>query len=245
MIKFFRKIRQNLLMENLSAEQAGKTSKYFKYAIGEIVLVVIGILIALSINNWNEKRKQKETLNTIYQIIKEDIIIDISEINSFVDNYNFIRKPAFDAVLNKNPSKEEYLKNPEYLTALDGFKDFAINLRGFELLKNQSINGDFDKQNLASKINIFYNQHLTEINMANLEVMREFVYNMNEHKKELWFSSYLLNKKADGVIDYLINNPLEKNRITTYYLVYSIYVQELKKFKVNGEAIIKQIDAIN
>ena len=47
MIKFFRKIRQNLLMEN-------KTSKYFKYAIGEILLVVIGILIALSINNWNE-----------------------------------------------------------------------------------------------------------------------------------------------------------------------------------------------
>jgi hypothetical protein len=50
MIKFFRKIRQNLLSE-------GKTSKYFKYAIGEIILVVIGILIALSINTWNENRK--------------------------------------------------------------------------------------------------------------------------------------------------------------------------------------------
>lgn len=47
MIKFFRTIRQNLIMEN-------KTGKYLKYAIGEIVLVVIGILIALSINTWNE-----------------------------------------------------------------------------------------------------------------------------------------------------------------------------------------------
>ncbi|MFT7329977.1 MAG: hypothetical protein ACI848_000035 [Roseivirga sp.] len=46
MIKFFRKIRQNLLVEN-------KTGKYFKYAIGEIMLVVIGILIALQINTWN------------------------------------------------------------------------------------------------------------------------------------------------------------------------------------------------
>ncbi|WP_445747920.1 DUF6090 family protein [Polaribacter sp.] len=54
MIKFFRKIRQNLLMEN-------KTSKYFKYAIGEIVLVVIGILIALQINNWNQKRIQQQS----------------------------------------------------------------------------------------------------------------------------------------------------------------------------------------
>ena len=56
MIKFFRRIRQNLIMEN-------KTSKYFKYAIGEILLVVIGILLALQINNWNENRinANKET----------------------------------------------------------------------------------------------------------------------------------------------------------------------------------------
>jgi len=49
MISFFRKIRQNLLNE-------GKTARYFKYAIGEIVLVVIGILIALQINDWNQRR---------------------------------------------------------------------------------------------------------------------------------------------------------------------------------------------
>lgn len=67
MIKFFRKIRQNLLLEN-------KTSRYFSYAIGEIVLVVIGILIALSINNWNEERKaaiQEEiVLKSLYDNLK-------------------------------------------------------------------------------------------------------------------------------------------------------------------------------
>ena len=52
MIKFFRSIRKDLMEKN-------KTGKYFKYAFGEIVLVVIGILIALSINNWNEKRKER------------------------------------------------------------------------------------------------------------------------------------------------------------------------------------------
>tara|TARA_Y100000815_G_C13013861_1_gene376607 strand:+ start:73 stop:285 length:213 start_codon:yes stop_codon:yes gene_type:complete len=51
MIKFFRNIRKNLLSQ-------GKTGKYVKYAIGEIILVVIGILIALQINNLNEQRKQ-------------------------------------------------------------------------------------------------------------------------------------------------------------------------------------------
>jgi hypothetical protein len=47
MIKFFRKIRYDLIENN-------KTGKYFKYAIGEIVLVMIGILLALQVNNWNE-----------------------------------------------------------------------------------------------------------------------------------------------------------------------------------------------
>ena len=53
MIKFFRKIRHKLLSDN-------KFSKYLVYAIGEIVLVVIGILIALSINNWNENNKLRD-----------------------------------------------------------------------------------------------------------------------------------------------------------------------------------------
>jgi hypothetical protein len=66
MIKFFRKIRQNLLMEN-------KTGKYLKYAIGEIVLVVLGILIALSINNWNQLRKQNVAEKEFLEGIKTDL----------------------------------------------------------------------------------------------------------------------------------------------------------------------------
>ena len=69
MIKFFRQIRYNLM-------ETGKTGKYFKYAIGEIVLVVIGILIALSISNWNETRKQsaleKEFISSIKNDLKQD-----------------------------------------------------------------------------------------------------------------------------------------------------------------------------
>ena len=65
MIKFFRKIRQHLLMEN-------KTGKYFKYAIGEIVLVVIGILIALQINTWNQNRQdRKQEQKILVQLLNE------------------------------------------------------------------------------------------------------------------------------------------------------------------------------
>ena len=69
MIKFFRSIRHNLLAE-------GKTEKYLKYAIGEIVLVVIGILIALQINNWNEQRKIREAEREILQNLKSELLIN-------------------------------------------------------------------------------------------------------------------------------------------------------------------------
>ncbi len=61
--------------------ETGKTSKYFKYAIGEIILVVIGILIALQINNWNEGRKQKMQIHTNILSIAKDIAIDTLEQN--------------------------------------------------------------------------------------------------------------------------------------------------------------------
>jgi hypothetical protein len=81
MIKFFRKIRQNLLMDN-------KTKKYFKYALGEIVLVVIGILIALSINNWNEERKNKIKESVYLEGIKSDLARDIKYIQFLIPKNN-------------------------------------------------------------------------------------------------------------------------------------------------------------
>ena len=69
MIKLFRNIRQNLLAE-------GKTSKYLKYAAGEIILVVIGILIALSINTWNEERKERAIIKSVMKNIRYDLISD-------------------------------------------------------------------------------------------------------------------------------------------------------------------------
>lgn len=78
MIKFFRHIRKSLLNE-------GKTSIYFKYAIGEIVLVVIGILIALSINTWNENRKEHNKELVYLTNINEDIILNIASLKEFVN----------------------------------------------------------------------------------------------------------------------------------------------------------------
>jgi hypothetical protein len=78
MIKFFRRIRQNLLSE-------GKTGKYFKYAIGEILLVVIGILIALQINNWNERKKENNTAKVLAKSLIQDLTKDAKFLSSAIE----------------------------------------------------------------------------------------------------------------------------------------------------------------
>lgn len=78
MIKFFRKIRQQLLTDN-------KFSKYLLYAIGEIVLVVIGILIALWINNWNQEQEAHKFENELLTELRQTIIYDYSAIERVLE----------------------------------------------------------------------------------------------------------------------------------------------------------------
>ena len=73
MFKFFRSIRQGFVNE-------GKTSKYFRYALGEIILVVVGILIALQINNWNETKKTQRQEIKILQQLQIDLKYNLEEI---------------------------------------------------------------------------------------------------------------------------------------------------------------------
>ncbi|WCO02219.1 hypothetical protein [Psychroserpens ponticola] len=117
MIKFFRGIRQQLLSE-------GKTPKYFKYAVGEIILVVIGILIALQINNWNQDR--------LNQLEKKDLIsklhLEFKSNKKVVANFRIEEKKAINALIKLmsfvGASEEELLNHN-----LDSlfFKSFPSN----------------------------------------------------------------------------------------------------------------------
>lgn len=92
MIKFFRRIRQKLLSEN-------KFSKYLFYAIGEILLVVIGILLALQINNWNETSKNRTNEVKILTNLHVDFESTINNLNKATKEYSGLKK-RLEAVIN-------------------------------------------------------------------------------------------------------------------------------------------------
>jgi len=71
-ISLFRRIRQKLI-------DSGSLAKYLLYAVGEILLVVIGILIALQVNNWNENKSLRSQENVYLQLVRDDLILQLEE----------------------------------------------------------------------------------------------------------------------------------------------------------------------
>ena len=132
MIKFFRKIRQNLLMKN-------NTGTYFKYAIGEIILVVIGILIALSISNWNESRKESNFERKVILELSADVSEDIEEMTNALDEIEESQKSSY-LIVQHLENKTEYHDslNAHFAKALRLWS-LSPNKTAFEMAKEEGM----------------------------------------------------------------------------------------------------------
>jgi hypothetical protein len=132
MIKFFRKIRQKMLTEN-------KFSKYLLYAIGEIVLVVIGILIALQINNWNETNKLQKRELTLLSELNTNLKINIINLEKDIEIQNKSIK-SFDYILNLPNSNLPYNDSiPIYLLDIEYAPDVILVSSAFQTLKSSGL----------------------------------------------------------------------------------------------------------
>jgi len=144
MIPFFRKIRKQFADDN-------RPLKYLRYAIGEIVLVVIGILIALSLNNWNEQRQLNiEAANFLYRI-KNDLIKDIIYYDTQIKEGDIMIEGGGE-VLQKIYNKQNTLK--DFRTDL-----LPFNPRAAELVV---YNSAFQELKNSGKLNIIKNIELRE-----------------------------------------------------------------------------------
>ena len=141
MINFFRKIRYDLMEKN-------KTGKYFKYAIGEIVLVVIGILIALSINNWNEDRKARKSEKQILISIAEDFNSNLKSlenslenISALIEKYSLVLEYAGQIDKGLTKSMEEDIISTSFIKTriVDGALTSVLGSTQLELIANDSL----------------------------------------------------------------------------------------------------------
>ena len=170
MIKFFRTIRKDLMEKN-------KTGKYFKYAIGEIVLVVIGILIALSINNWNENRKNKLSESEYYCKLLADFELDHQNIAKGYkeSEYKIEISKRLLLDLNKKDKDKSYLLNnylqalrtnefvPSKVTITDITSSGKLNLLTNDSLKNNIIRYYVELDKLLYQLEINRSKSLEKV----------------------------------------------------------------------------------
>ncbi len=181
MIKFFRKIRQNLLSES-------KFNKYLLYAVGEIILVMVGILLALQVNNWNENRKAKEKeVKLLIELkddlleTKNDLLTDIEKAQQILTTTNTVYKAIIeDQISDTNPFKlstSYILETAILFPKLSAYE--AIQSEGITIISND---------NLRKKITNFYQLHLKRV--AGAEAYLEDLNNKELKPYLNTFSSY-------------------------------------------------------
>ena len=137
MIKFFRNIRQKLASEN-------KFLAYSRYAIGEIVLVVIGILIALQVNNWNEGRKDRKFEHEILSLINQNLEQDSISLSNEQSNAKLAIRLT-DRLLQQVKLKHYNDSLNYWMAKIICFERFRSQSSAYEMLKAKGLENISDK----------------------------------------------------------------------------------------------------
>ena len=238
MIKFFRRIRQQLLTEN-------KFSKYLLYAIGEIVLVVIGILIALQINNWNELKKNNTTTKLIFEEILNDLEYDIRLADKQISYYYTI-----DSLCGRVLTNEVSIKDYDriYLNIISPFTKLFFNelrLNNFNLLiqKSEIIPVQYkDELNLIKDI---YTNDIDNIIKYNNELEKYINDLENEYRKNYdWYAGSKEEDLAQRKY-FQLNNPKYLNNVKLFEFKVEYLNASYNSFRTNAIIAYHQIHKTN
>ena len=232
MIKFFRKIRQKLLTEN-------KFSKYLIYAIGEIVLVVIGILIALQINNWNENKAKTEKEIFHLKNISSNLEMDLN--NEIINGIEYTeRQMSAYELLKSDFYEKDKLTNDSirklFFQNLNQW-DLVLNTVAFENLKSSGMDL-ISNDSIKIQILTLYGTDYKYIERLHYEITKfhsEGVTTIMADNVNMW------NELTDKDRKFLKNNFPLSSRLQYENYSNSNFLGNLNRVKPNVEKLIQNI----
>ena len=210
MLKFFRNIRKR----NLNDKRIGK---YLLYAIGEIALVVIGILIALNLNNHNEQRKMEVRVELIFEDIMKELAADIEQTNRLM-HYWAPRDTTIYLVQNQMVSEEDYKENEiPFINNLTGFftsSNFTQNSYDILIQNLEAIPPRF--KSITQELNLHYKRWKWAVE-DNTSKLSDLLIELDNHsrKNHSWYSSFD-ETELQKQIDYKLNDFRYRNDVEAY-----------------------------
>ncbi|RIA09217.1 hypothetical protein OE09_1046 [Flavobacteriaceae bacterium MAR_2010_72] len=210
MIKFFRRIRQNLLNKN-------KVSKYLLYAFGEIILVVIGILIALNLNQRSEQKKAEAKIDAIFEDVLIELENDINRSTEMIYHYR-AKDSLASLVLNTNLTYEDYANenSSELWRVPISWDNFNTSISAYNLLLANMDAIPSKYKDALIVLDAVYNRcrpYVEEYNKVIRELTKRIRYDFEENYA--WYSESDLKKNKDA-IEYRLNNYKYKNKVKSY-----------------------------
>lgn len=249
-MKIFRNIRQQLLLKR-------EISHYLKYAVGEILLVVFGILIALQINNWNEGRKDDRALKEYLVKIKAHTMEDLEQLNVITVAKTQISKLCKEArvrILDKTEDEDLSL----FMTCGAAFADyyFKPNTNGYEALRNSSYFGAINNTTLDSLLTKYHSlvDDIAENeNSYNEYVLNQEVYLATQFDMSLILASAFLPQdslkiRATPQLDYVqvfekyTKSASYRNVISLAAWQFDAMIAQYNLLKELGQSVIYEID---
>jgi len=227
--------------------EKNKTGKYLKYAIGEIVLVVIGILIALQINNWNTNKIDRKLELTILKEITVVLKKDILNVERQLKNLDAVNRSIVKLVINQNNST--YPNDSliyHFNIARTGGVGLSINSSPYESLKSSSIN-KISNSKLRNNITNLY-----EILLKNIDFrINDFISKKLDKKRDLVNEIFEKKITTDSIsevkIEYIINHDLLYNnpKSNEFLALSSSYIPIAKRYLKGAISLMKiQIEEI-
>jgi len=235
MLKIFRASRRNMMKKN-------KITSYILYALGEIILVMIGILLALQVNNWNEDRKQKTNLNNVLRTISYDLETDTLVAGQVARLYDTLQAKS-NIIINKQLKKENYKDCLACASLTTFYSPFNIQTKGFELLKNISSERTNQKDSLITNIIQVYTLYKPIIDKNNDRLESEVMKNLNELKEFPWFVDLSLGKFNEDMIVYFTESEDYRKRVALHNMLASNnHLAITKQYKIQATEILKRIN---
>ena len=234
-MKIFRKIRQNLMKK-------GKVTNYIFYALGEILLVMIGILLALQVNNWNEKRNKNKQLNNILTTISLDLAIDTLAAGQVIDFYEKNTESSL-RIINKEITMENYKECPSCPSLVTIYRPMPIQKKGYELLKNFTNDEAVKNDTLVTNIIQFYSALITLVEDSNNFVKNEVLHNIEDFKSKEWFVNWTQAQFNEDMIRYFAESEDYRKRVAAHNLLASNnHLRNVKVYKANAEEVLSLIE---
>ena len=209
----FRKMRAASLEEN-------NTSAYWKYAIGEVVFVVVGILLAFQIDTWSERRSAKEHTHYLFAQVQDELALNIKNCNLALEQYRGKDTLVYD-ILMRRVTKQDYRENWEYGLVLLTQQEAEVSVEAFLNLVNSQDALSQAQRTILLELKTLYGTDKTYLDLVNeVTINNALDYHKKYKEEQTWYGDLFLNREMpEDMIDFCLQDPFYFNAVVNFQFI--------------------------